>query len=146
MTGVPEFSPAMLRLFLQARAVHEGSAARFSRRIRKAAGVTVAQFESAWTGRLKSPQPRSRLWGALGLVPADHGVMLTPGGQRFEPFEPFEAGLCPAPQDEGGGNMASAEGRKPDRASRPMACPVPPGRAPGAGSAEVEGDSARTNP
>lgn len=119
MTGIPEFSPAMLRLFLRARAVHEGSAERFSRRTRKAAGVTVAQFESAWTGRLASPQPRSRLWGALGLVPADHGVMLNPGGQSFE------AGLCPAPQDEGVQRTKSAEGRKPDRASRPMARPSP---------------------
>ncbi|APH71427.1 hypothetical protein [Aquibium oceanicum] len=117
MTGVPEYSPAMLRLFLRARAVHEGSAARFARRTRKAAKVTEAQFESAWTGRLTSPQPRSRLWGALGLVPADHGVMLTAGGQSFE------AGLCPAPQDEGGGNMAPAEGRKADRPSRPVARP-----------------------
>ncbi len=129
MTDVPEFSPAMLRLFLRARAVHEGSAEQFARRTRKAAKVTEAQFEMAWMGRLNSPQPRSRLWGALGLVPADHGVMLTPDGQSFEaglrpaPRDEGEAGLCPTPLDEGGGNMAPAEGRKPDRASRHMARP-----------------------
>ncbi|MER2535504.1 MAG: hypothetical protein ABTQ31_10125 [Rhizobiaceae bacterium] len=75
----PDFSPAMLKFFLRARAMHEGKPARA--RLRKAARVTVAEMDMAWMGRLERPDPRARLWGALGHVPADHGVMLNHGGQ-----------------------------------------------------------------
>ncbi|WP_420406928.1 hypothetical protein [Hoeflea sp.] len=86
---IPEFSPAMLRLFLYARCRH-GVASGIDldikaakRRLRRAAGVTAAAFETAWGGRLHKAAPRLKLWGALGCVPADHGVKLTDdGGQE----------------------------------------------------------------
>lgn len=76
----PDFSPSMLRFFLRARVAHEGKAVRA--RLRKAARVTVAEMDMAWMGRLLRPDPRARLWGALGHVPADHGFCLTHGGQE----------------------------------------------------------------
>lgn len=93
---VPEFSPAMLRLFLRARiahAVHVAGAATPGQRhdaarkakaaIRRAAKVTNFEFEFAWMGRLANAATRAKLWGALGVVPAEHGVTLTDdGGQR----------------------------------------------------------------
>jgi hypothetical protein len=94
----PNFSPLMLKLFLRARisdAVFRAGGAEPSGRvrhdstrkakaaIRKAAGVTGFQFDAAWAGRLIGAEPRLKLWGALGLVPADHGVILTDdGGQQ----------------------------------------------------------------
>ena len=83
MTGRPDYSPAMLRFFLRARAAHHGKA--ITARLRKAARVTLAEFDMAWMGRLNSPEPRLRLWGALGIVPADHGILLTHGGQEVAP-------------------------------------------------------------
>lgn len=90
----PDFSPAMLAFFLRARAhfAQTGkpparggfqAAARHEKtRLRKLASVTHAEMEFAWMGRLLSPAPRARLWGALGHVPGDHGVLLTHGGQE----------------------------------------------------------------
>tara|TARA_R100000655_G_scaffold82265_1_gene121772 strand:+ start:526 stop:804 length:279 start_codon:yes stop_codon:yes gene_type:complete len=85
----PEFSPEMLRLFVRARCLHAVSAG-ISRDIkaakaglRKAAGVTSAAFDIAWSGRLNRAETRARLWGAMGCVPADHGITLTDdGGQE----------------------------------------------------------------
>lgn len=85
----PEFSPEMLRLFLRARCLHAVSSG-ISRDIkaaraglRKATGVTSAAFDVAWSGRLTRAATRLKLWGALGVVPADHGVVLTDdGGQE----------------------------------------------------------------
>lgn len=79
----------MLRLFLRARCLHavnsgisrDIKAARAG--LRKAAGVTSAAFDVAWSGRLNTAATRLKLWGALGVIPADHGVMLTDdGGQQ----------------------------------------------------------------
>ncbi|WP_322990311.1 hypothetical protein [Hoeflea sp.] len=85
-TTKPEFSPDMLRLFLRARCLHAVSsgvicdikAARAA--LRKRAGVTAAAFDVAWAGRLHKAQTRLKLWGALGLVPADHGIVLSDDG------------------------------------------------------------------
>jgi hypothetical protein len=90
---VPEFSPGMLRLFLYARSLHgvaigidlDVKAAK--RRLRKAAGVTSAAFDVAWGGRLNKAAPRLKLWGALGCVPADHGVKLTDDGGQCDAAE-----------------------------------------------------------
>jgi hypothetical protein len=88
-----EFSPEMLRLFLRARCLH-GVTSGIDRdvraakvRLRKAAGVTSAVFDMAFSGRLRSAAPRLRLWGACGLVPADRGITLTDdGGQEHDRF------------------------------------------------------------
>ena len=100
----PDFSPAMLRFFLHARVSHAGLVAvplcsplpsgqrpheakapaerRMKDSIRKTAGITNLEFQSAWLGRLPTPDPRAKLWGALGLIPASFGVRLTHGGQE----------------------------------------------------------------
>lgn len=91
--NIPEFSPRMLRLFLRARVEHAAAGSHGGsrmdkliagkRRIRDAAGVTNFEFDMAWMGRLGSATPRLKLWGALGHIPADHGLMLTDdGGQE----------------------------------------------------------------
>lgn len=92
MSARPDYSPAMLRLFLRARALHAAASTRTSRQravaakryrddTRRLAGVTVAEFDFAWMGRLLRPEPRVRLWAVLGHHPADHGIVLTHGGQ-----------------------------------------------------------------
>ena len=94
----PEFSPQMLRLFLMARisdavfraggpkpagGVRYDATRKAKAVIRKSAGVTNFEFNFAWAGRLTEAAPRARLWGALGCVPADHGITLTAdGGQQ----------------------------------------------------------------
>ncbi|MDF1606971.1 hypothetical protein PZ897_02140 [Hoeflea sp. YIM 152468] len=94
----PEFSPAMLKVFLRARiadavfraggaepagGVRYDATRKAKAGIRKAAGVTNFEFNFAWTGRLNTAEARAKLWGALGHVPADHGVTLTDdGGQE----------------------------------------------------------------
>lgn len=88
----PDFSPAMLRLFLRARgelAMADAATKRqraaalraFKTSIRKQAGVTAGQFDLAWMGWLLTPETRVRLWAVLGHFPADHGVVLNHGGQ-----------------------------------------------------------------
>lgn len=92
MSGRPDYSPAMLRLFLRARALHAAAqmrepawhasaAKRFRDETRQRAKVTVAEFDFAWMGRLLRPEPRVRLWAVLGHHPSDFGVVLTHGGQ-----------------------------------------------------------------
>lgn len=94
----PEFSSSMLKLFLRARisdavfraggsepsgGVRYDATRKAKAAIRKAAGVTNFEFNFAWAGRLMRAETRVKLWGALGVVPADHGVILTDdGGQR----------------------------------------------------------------
>lgn len=93
MTTRPDYSPAMLRLFLRARAVHalggvRGPARRASAlkrckdELRRTARLTHAEFEFAWMGRLSSPVPRARLWAILGHHPGDFGIVLTHGSQE----------------------------------------------------------------
>ena len=89
----PDFSPAMLRFFLRARAelrvAESGEPKRrtaivkaFRAEIRKLAGITNQQMHFAWTGQLSDPDARARLWAVLGHFPADHGIRLTHGGQE----------------------------------------------------------------
>lgn len=93
MSGLPDFSPAMLRLFLRARAVHALGGVRGPARraaalkrckagLRSRAKITHAEFEFAWMGRLLSPVPRARLWAVLGHHPSDFGIVLTHGSQE----------------------------------------------------------------
>lgn len=91
----PEFSPAMMKFFLRARVAHAANVAFPASRgsqergakteIRKRAGVTVQEFEMAWMGRLLSPEPRLRLWIALGIDPSVYRIQLTHGGQEVIP-------------------------------------------------------------
>jgi len=85
----PEFSPFMLKLFIRAHCLHVVNAGLSSdinaakTALRKAAGVTAATLSKAWAGRLNSAAARVKLWGAMGLRPADYGLALTDdGGQE----------------------------------------------------------------
>lgn len=90
MSGGPEFSPRMLRLFLQARVLHAAEGLAHGARadalraakaaIRRRAKVTHFEFNFAWRGLLGDAATRARLWAALGIVPAEHGVTLVDGG------------------------------------------------------------------
>ena len=93
MTPRPDYSPAMLRMFLHARAVlasalATGKADKATATRKAKAGprhlarVTQEEFDLAWTGRLLAPEPRVRLWAVLGHFPGDHGIALTHGGQE----------------------------------------------------------------
>lgn len=91
----PDFSPAMLRLFLRARVVHAlktsfpckpaGIRNAERNRLMKAAKVTRAEYDLAWMGRLQRAEPRTRIWAALGADPAASGITLTHGGQEKAP-------------------------------------------------------------
>lgn len=95
VSGRPDFSPAMLRLFLRARAVHACAQARGPARraaalkrckgdLRRLARITHAEIDLAWMGRLCSPPARARLWAVLGHHPSDFGIVLTHDGQEAE--------------------------------------------------------------
>lgn len=84
----PDYSPAMLRLFLRARVVAladrfaddagrpSGPRTDFRNRarrelsssIRREARVTHVEFDMALRGRLQTPAKRAAIWGALGVV------------------------------------------------------------------------------
>jgi len=93
MSGRPDYSPSMLRLFLRARAVHAvgGLTAPMRRaaaldrckvKLRRSANITRAEFDLAWTGRLSAAVPRARLWAVLGHHPSDFSIVLTENGQE----------------------------------------------------------------
>ncbi|OJX99085.1 MAG: hypothetical protein BGP07_03220 [Rhizobiales bacterium 63-22] len=88
----PVFSPAMLRLFLMGHAERfalehddmprEKALRAFRSYVRHTAGVTAAIIDQAFAGRLCNASARVRLWGFLGLIPADLGVMLLDNGKQ----------------------------------------------------------------
>lgn len=87
----PEFSPAMLRGFLFARAItRDGFEGRPVHARSDLAGELMAQTGLAWSdiraafsGQLHDAGKRARLWAVLGHFPSDHGIILTDeGGQR----------------------------------------------------------------
>lgn len=53
----------------------------FKAETRKLAGLTDHQMHFAWMGLLLDPAKRAALWAVLGHFPADHGIVLTHGGQ-----------------------------------------------------------------
>lgn len=87
-----DFSPQMLRFFLHARSVLRADIAGVPVKMarRQIAGETAriakvrrADVDAAMTGRLCASMPRTRIWGALGHVTVDDGVLLTDdGGQQ----------------------------------------------------------------
>ena len=101
----PDFSPAMLKRFLRARADIAGFKAIFpselssARKVRKTfnaalkeeraaisrrSGVSDEQFDLAWQGRLSTADPRRRIWIALNADPEFHGVRLLDKGKQEE--------------------------------------------------------------
>jgi hypothetical protein len=85
---LPEYSPAMLRLMLEARSVlaaddHGQSKKAFAREIARLSGVHIRAVHFAMAGRLRKADQRARLWAVLGHFPSDFGLVLTDdGGQR----------------------------------------------------------------
>lgn len=85
---VPEYSPAMLRLMLEGRAVlardDAGQTSRqFVHEIAALADMHVRSVYLAQAGRLRDAGRRARLWAVLGHHPSDFGIVLTDdGGQR----------------------------------------------------------------
>lgn len=94
---MPDFSPKMLRGFLNARIEMAGYRAAFPGERKgqrhgaltfeearaaeraalvKRARVTAEQFDLALTGRIVSLDARQRLWKALNADPASHGIRL----------------------------------------------------------------------
>jgi hypothetical protein len=94
MSARPIFSPAMLAFFLRARAVlahaerparcgMQATVKRERARWKRLSGLTHAEIEFAWMGRLNNGAKRARLWAVLGHFPADFGIVLTDdGGQQ----------------------------------------------------------------
>lgn len=82
--SIPEYSPRMLALFIAARVTHavecaggdtlsepaKDAAERTARAsLRKAAGVTVADFDLAAAGKRASDAARTRLWASFDQFP-----------------------------------------------------------------------------
>lgn len=84
---MPDFSPAMLALFLRARAFacEEFSAgkAQFAEHMVTVSGLAWSDVRSAFAGKLVDAGKRARLWAALGHIPADYNIVFDDaGGQR----------------------------------------------------------------
>jgi hypothetical protein len=91
---VPDLSPKALQLFLHAHVLHAGrmempanqrSAEKAERRrLIKLARVTMEDFDLAWDGKAKGGMLRAKLWGAVGIVAGDLGILLDDkGGQTL---------------------------------------------------------------
>ncbi|HEV2502354.1 MAG TPA: hypothetical protein VGV39_04730 [Mesorhizobium sp.] len=85
---LPEYSPAMLRLHLIARAklardLRRQTEKQYVREAARLSGVKVHVVRLALEGRLRKAEPRVRLWAALGHFPGLIGIVLTDdGGQH----------------------------------------------------------------
>jgi hypothetical protein len=85
---VPEFSPAMLRLMLEGRAVLARADSgltqkQFAAQLAKLAGVDRRLVGYAMSGRLRKADARTRLWAVIGHFPSDFGIVLMDkGGQQ----------------------------------------------------------------
>lgn len=115
---VPDYSPAMLRLFLAGRATRlagaDGLTPRAARRkltlrLRREAGVSTGDLAAAFAGTLRKATPRARLWAALDHFPSDHGVMLTDDGGQASSISPLVGGI---------GSGANARAAQPATAGR----------------------------
>lgn len=87
---LPEYSPVMLRLMLEARAVLAAddrgmSRKAFANEVAKLAGVHFRSVYVAMAGRLRRADQRARLWAVLGHFPSDFGVVLTDDGGQHGP-------------------------------------------------------------
>lgn len=86
----PEFSPAMLRGFLFARAIaRDGfdgrpvhARADLAAELMQLSRLPYSAVRDAFAGRLCDAAQRARLWAVLGHHPCDHGIVLDDeGGQ-----------------------------------------------------------------
>ncbi len=86
----PDYSPAMLRGFLYARAIaRDGFDGRpvharsdLVAELMEQSGLPYSAVRAAFAGRLTDAAQRARLWAALGHHPCDHGIVLDDeGGQ-----------------------------------------------------------------
>ncbi|MEM1376159.1 MAG: hypothetical protein AAGG69_02110 [Pseudomonadota bacterium] len=90
MSGGPDFSPEMLKLFLNGRinrvAMKEGwdrpAALAHVRKSAKRANILLGDFDLAMRGRLTDGRKRAALWGWLGHVPAELGIALHNDGSQ----------------------------------------------------------------
>lgn len=88
VTSRPDFSPATLKLFLNARVIaREEFAARPQKarhavadELMPASGLPWSDIVAAFAGRLPEADKRARLWAALGHFPADFGIVLDDSG------------------------------------------------------------------
>jgi hypothetical protein len=88
----PDYSSEMLQAFLHIR-VDFTNRTSFSpgydtikaerHVLAKTAGVTKDQIWRAWQGKPVNAAVRTRLWAALGVYPADFGVVLTDDGGQM---------------------------------------------------------------
>jgi hypothetical protein len=87
--SIPDYSPAMLASFLRIRVAYANLTAfkpghdtiKAERAmLAHAAGVTPGDFWVAWQGNALGAGLRARLWAALGVYPADFGVVLDDAG------------------------------------------------------------------
>lgn len=83
----PDFSPAMLKAFLHARAIARAEFARTEaeqiaarRRVAdemvELTGLPLSIVRAAFSGQLKDGGARAAIWAVLGHFPADHGIVL----------------------------------------------------------------------
>lgn len=82
---LPEYSPAMLRLMLEARAVlaaddHGVSRSDYAREVAQLSGVHIRAVHFAMSGQLRKAEQRARLWAVLGHFPFDFNLVLTDDG------------------------------------------------------------------
>jgi hypothetical protein len=87
MRPIPDFSPAMLKTFLYARAVaRDGFAQSEAGQVaaRRAVadeladrtGLPWSTIRAAFAGQLREAGARAAIWAALGHFPSDHGIVL----------------------------------------------------------------------
>lgn len=85
----PDYSPAMLRLFLDGRLARlvgdtglsrARATSKLASDLARAAGTTRAAVRLAMSGRANGAALRTRLWAALGVFPVDHRILLTDDG------------------------------------------------------------------
>jgi hypothetical protein len=89
----PDFSPAMLKSFLYARAMARDGFGRdefgqvCARRtvmdeMVEQTGLPLSMVRAAFAGQLKDAGSRAAIWAALGHFPADYGIVLDAQKQR----------------------------------------------------------------
>ena len=93
---MPDYSPAMLRLFIEGRVVLERTHVTAApsrkraaeqtvyRRIGHASGLPAGHVAIAHRGLMNRAGKRAALWSALGVYPADTGTILTDDGGQID--------------------------------------------------------------
>lgn len=88
---IPDFSPRMLRLFIEGRIIRtmivDGLARpkarqRAMREIGKGIGLPARCIELAHAGKIADAAQRARIWAFFGVFPGDFAVQLTDDGEQ----------------------------------------------------------------